>query len=435
VNSPLTDVNFQRALLLFHQSRHALAEEQLRQGLALEPRNASAHALLALCLAHREQFKEATAEAQQAIHLEPDLGFAHYALARVLLERERLAEALNAIGEAIRLEPAEADYFALLAALHAQQLHWQAAAEAAERGLQTDPEHIGCTNLRAMALVKLGRRAEAGATIAAALAKNPESALTHANQGWTLLEKGEPKKALEHFREALRLDPGNEWAQRGIVEALKARNIIYAVMLKYFLWMSRFSSRTQWAIILGGVVGSRLLASLSNSIPAVAPWILPLRILYVSFALMTWMAYPFFNLLLRLNRFGRLVLSREQTLASTWFGLCLLCALVGLAGCFIYGFGSSWLVAAVVFGFLLLPVSAVYKCASGWPRNTMTGLTVVVALLGLATLTVLGVAAVQPEQLARATANTGEGLFSLFLVGAIGSTWAANLLGSTRPRR
>src|SRR5262249_35174190 len=159
--------------------------------------------------------------------------------------------------------------------------------------------------LRAIAMVKLGRRAEAGATIDAALARNPDNALTHANQGWTLLEKGKPKQALEHFREALRLDPENEWARQGIVEALQARNVIYAVMLKYFLWMSRFSNRAQWGIILGAYFGNRLLSALAHSNPDLAPWILPLRILYVCFALMTWMASPFFNLLLRINRFGR----------------------------------------------------------------------------------------------------------------------------------
>src|SRR5206468_3894993 len=149
---------------------------------------------------------------------------------------------------------------------------------AAEQGLQLDPEHVGCANLRAMAMVKLGRKAEAGATIDAALAKNPDNALTHANQGWTLLEKGDAKKALEHFCEALRLDPENAWARHGIVEALKARNLIYAVMLKYFLWMSKLSRQAQWAIILIGYFGNQMLGSMARTNPRLAPWVLPLRI-------------------------------------------------------------------------------------------------------------------------------------------------------------
>jgi tetratricopeptide (TPR) repeat protein len=181
--------NFERAVLLFGQSRHELAENELRQGLSVEPDDAHAHALLALCLAHREKFQEATDEAKQAVHLEPDNPFTYYALAYVLHDRHRPDEALPAIQEAIRLDPGDADYLALLSQIYLDERQWPGALEAAERGQQYDPEHVGCTNLRAIALVKLGRKSEAGATIDAALARTPENSLTHANQGWTLLER------------------------------------------------------------------------------------------------------------------------------------------------------------------------------------------------------------------------------------------------------
>ena len=410
-----------------------MAAAEARQALADDPHNAFGHSLLALCLAHQENFQEATAEAQQGIHLLPDLAFAHYAHAKVLFDRNRLDEARAAIEEAIRLDPAEADNFSLLAAIHCQDARWKEALAAAEQGLECDPEHVGCTNLRAMALVKLGRKAEAGATIDSALSKNPENSLTHANMGWTLLEKGQPAKALDHFREALRLDPENEWARNGIVEALKARHLVYAIMLKYFLWMSRFSRRGQWGIILGAYFGNRLLGGLAASNPELAPWVLPLRILYISFAMMTWMASPFFNLLLRVNRFGRLALSREQTIASTWFGLCLLGALLSLAGAVYQGFNGLWLVSAMVFGFLLLPVSAVYRCRSGSPRNMMAILAISAALLGFGSLTAFAVAA--HEGIARDTLGTAEGLFTLFLIACVASTWVTNILRSQRHRR
>jgi tetratricopeptide (TPR) repeat protein len=192
--------NLQRALLLFDQSRHEQAETELRQALASEPHDPYAHALLGLCLSHREQFKEATEEAQQAVHLAPDFAFAHYALATILHNRDRDDEALPVITEALRLDSSEPSFFALLSAIHLNERHWQPALEAAEQGLRLDSEHTACTNLRAIAMVKLGRKTEAGQTIDAALARHPDNSLTHANQGWTLLEKGEPKKALEHFR-------------------------------------------------------------------------------------------------------------------------------------------------------------------------------------------------------------------------------------------
>ena len=421
------NVNLERALLLFQQTRYDLAEAELRQSLGTEPDNAYAHALLGLCLAHREQFQEASTETQQAIHLSPDFPFAHYALAHVYYDRNRFSEALAAINEAIRLDPENADQYALLANVHLQEHRWREALNAAEQGLQFDPQHVGCTNLQAMAMVKLGRKSEAGRTIDTALSRHPENALTHANQGWTLLEHGDPKKAAEHFREALRLDPQNEWARQGIIEALKARNFIYAWMLKYFLWMAKFSQRGQWGIVLAGYFGNRILAVIAHENPRLAPWILPLRILYVVFALMTWLAYPFFNLVLRLNKFGRLVLSREQTIATNWFGLCLLLALIGLVGCAIRGLNSPWIVIALVFGLLLLPVAAVFRCAVGWPRNLMAAVTIGLALFGLADFALMF--------FNLAPWDAAISLLVTFAVCIMASTWLANFLVTQRPRR
>ncbi|HEV2694850.1 MAG TPA: tetratricopeptide repeat protein [Verrucomicrobiae bacterium] len=419
--------NLERALLLFQQSRHDLAASELRQVLAVDPNDAYAHALLALCLVHAGKYEEAANEARQAIHLGPDFSFAHYAHAQVLFKRNRFGEALMAINEAIRLDPDDADYHAVLANIHLQESRWRDALNAAEQGLQFDPEHIGCTNLRAMAMVKLGDKQGAGRTIDTALSKNPDNSLTHANQGWTLLEKGDAKKAAEHFREALRLDPQNDWARQGIIEALKARNIIYAVMLKYFLWMAKFSQRGQWGILLAGYFGNRLLGVIAHENPALAPWILPLRILYIVFALMTWLAYPLFNLLLRLNKFGRLVLSREQTVATNWFGLCLLLALIGLGGSLYQGFDSIWFIMLIVFGLLLLPVATVFKCAQGWPRNLMAIFTIAMVLLGLAALA----ECLRPS----GSLDTARTLLSLFAVCIMLSTWFSNVLVSQRPRR
>ena len=428
------NANLQRALLLFDQSRHSMAEAELRQALSADPHESFAHALLGLCLAKREQFNEATQEAQQAIHLAPDSAFAHYALASILHDRDRNTEALTAVNEALRLDPSESNFFALLAGIQISEKQWTQALAAAEQGLQLDSEHVACTNLRAIALVNLGRKEEAGVTIAAALAKDPDNSITHANQGWTLLQQGKAKEALEHFREALRLDPENEWARQGIVEALKARHFIYAIMLRYFFWMSRLSQRAQWGVILAGYFGNRLLGSVADANPTLAPWLLPLRILYVIFVLLTWTAVPIFNLMLRLNRFGRLALSREQVVASNWIGGCLLLALLALAGCLFYSFDSPFVLAALVFGFLVIPLAGTFRCSEGWPRKAMTIYTGLMAAAGLGGLLVIFAQAYRYPN-AKAPSSLGLALIGVFFLGAIGSAWIANILISQRPRR
>ena len=369
-----------RARLLLAQSRYDLAEKELRQQLGAEPGNAEAHALLALCLSNQKEFKEATSEAQAAIALAPDLGFTHYVLGEVLYERNHYPEAENAAATAIGLDPFDADFRALLAAIRMQRRSWAGALAAAEAGLEIDPEHVGCNNLRAMALVNLGRRAEAGATLDSALARDPDNAATHANQGWTFLEKGDTKKALEHFREALRLEPNSEWARLGILEALKARYPIYRWILMYFLWMAKLSHSAQVGIMIGGWIGYQFLRGLAERNPLMAPWIWPLMAAYMIFCLLTWTASPLFNLLLLLNPFGRMVLTTAEKRISALVGVCLLAALACVAFWAVVGM-SLW-VGGLIFALLMVPLSSAFKPPPGQRR--------MIAVASLCLLVVLG---------------------------------------------
>jgi tetratricopeptide (TPR) repeat protein len=301
--------------------------------------------------------------------------------------------------------------------------------------LQFDPEHISCTNLRAIALVKLGRKAEAGATIDAALAKNPDNAVTHANQGWTLLEQSQPEKALHHFREALRLDPDNEWARAGIIEALKARHFIYSLFLRYFLWMAKLNPNVQWGIILAGWFGNRLLGAMAQGNPQLAPFIWPVRLVYLAFVFLTWTADPLFNLLLRLNRFGRLALTEEKTHASNWIGGCILLALLALGACLLTGFSGPTVLAPLVFGFLIIPLAGTFNCPEGWPRKMMAGYTAIMAAAGLAGLALALAATGRPKDGTDALTDLMTGCLIAFFIGAIGSSWVANFLMTRRPRR
>lgn len=422
----------QRALVLHEQGRHDLAEKELRQHLVAEPNDGFAQALLAVTLVELERRDEAEQTAIEAIGQAPDMAFAHYALARVLSDRNRYDDAIDSIQEAIRLEPTDADYHGMRAGLEFNRQRWSDALAAAETGLQFDPEHIGCNNLRAMALVKLGRKAEAGATIERNLARNPDDAHSHANQGWTLLEQGRRKEAMTHFRESLRLDPTNDWARGGLVEAIKAGNPIYAVMLKYFLWMQKLSGQVRWMIILGGYFGSRMLAGAADSNPALAPWIMPVRVLYIAFALLTWLAVPLFNLMLFLHPFGRHALNPEQRAQAGWVGLFLVLALGSIGLWLVSGRNEAYIVPALVFGLLMLPVSAVYSCSEGWPRKAMAGLTLGLAVAGLTAVAVLSF--LRPSENSPAE-NMGVAALGIFAIGIFASQWIANWLMTRRPVR
>jgi tetratricopeptide (TPR) repeat protein len=424
------DVFLARAQVLLEQSRYDLAEKELHQALGANPGLAMAHALLAICHVEREKYDDATREAREAIALEPDLPYVHYVHALVLHRRRRNDEALRALSEALALDPDNPNFHGLAAQIHLDERRWTQALEEADAGLRLDAGDVHCTNLRAAALVQLGRRDEAGVTMEGALARDPDNAVSHANQGWTLLHAGDPKKAMDHFRESLRLDPTSDWAKAGIVEALKARNVVYGLMLRYFLFMSRLGSGAQWGLIVGGYIGNRILVKLANSSPALAPWIWPIVASYAAFCVMTWIAYPLFNLFLRLHPVGKYALSDDQRRGANWVGSCLFLALACLVGWL--GFNVPLAnIGALTFGFLLLPLSGTFGCAPGWPRGLMAGYTALLfaAQVGFVAVVLLGIG----------TDDAGHGiagmLIQLFIWGCILSGWVVNALMRVRPRR
>lgn len=385
----MTDAFF-AGFRLFQLDRYAEAEREFRRYLAEEPGDAAGHAWLALCLVELEKLPEATDEAQQAIVADPTSDFHYYVLGRVLLERNHLAEARRAFQQAIESAPEEVRNHSGMGLVELRQSRWREALAAADQGLALDPEDATCLNIRSAALTHLGRRSEAAETIQDALASNPEDSYIHANHGWAELHNGRPTAALDHFREALRLDPTNEFARSGIVEAMKARNPIYRVMLGYFLAMQRLSSQSRWIVFIAIFFAPRVLRSLGHAWPQ-GQWLTEILVqLVLVFCVMTWIASPLFNLVLRFDRLGRHALSREQIRGANLMALFLFPALaLWVASWFSpEPYKESLFYCAVSLGVVVLPASVLYSCDSGWPRTTM--LVYLLVLSGMAALAIAG---------------------------------------------
>jgi len=410
-----------RAQLLLQRRRFHDAETELKQAIALDSEDGYARALLALVLSAQQQHQEALSEAKVATARAPASPFCRYALAAVLYGLEQYTDAQKTIEEALRLDPADPRHYELLSRIHLQKQEWQHALEAADHGLALNSEDVDLNNLRAIALVRLGRREEAGQTLDFALSREPENATTHANQGWALLHRGNVREAMAHFREALRLNPEHTWAKQGIVEALKARNPIYRVMLAYFLWMSRLSPNTRWAIVIGAYMLSRLARTLSLSVPTLAPIMTPVLILYGAFVFLSWTAAPLFNLALRLHPIGRFALSAVQRTASNWVGMCLLVALATVVSGLALGI-PALVSGALIPVALVLPVAGAFAPHRSKQRRTLLIVTGVLALVGLGSI-----AAALTAQPYTATLQT------IFWFGILGYQMLANALINRRP--
>jgi len=414
--------HIERAQLLLGQARYDLAERELREAAAASPDDPIVHALLAIALTHQEGKRDAALyEGRMAVHLAPDFAYAHYVLAHVYSDQSKLREAEAAVREAIRLQADDADYYALLSSVVYQQSRWRDARVAAETALALQADHIGAANLRAMTLVKLGLRDEAQNALVGALSRDPDNALTHANRGWATLEKGDHAGAMGYFKEALRLEPENEWARQGILESMRARNPVYRVMLRYFFWMAKLAPQVQWGVIVGGWFGQRVVRETADRNPALKPFLYPLLALYFLFVFLTWTAKPLFNLLLRLDKFGRLTLTRDQIVASNWVGGCLLVAVLCAALAFPVG-SVALLLAAGAALLLLIPISGTFSA-----QNKTSRLLLALWTGALAVFALVGVASVVANQEATAGA-----MGTCFLAGFTLYVWVGNLLIARR---
>jgi Flp pilus assembly protein TadD len=423
----------QRATLLFQQARYDAAAEALRSHLAADPESAAAHRLLALCLAQQGQLAGATEHAEHAIGIDPTNAFSHYTLATVLRKRNRFPEAQAAIEQAIAIEPDSSDNYALLADIQFARGNWQQAFHSANQGLALDADDTTCLNLRAMAEVKLGRTKDAAATLSDTLRRNPDDARAHANQGWLCLENGNSQQAIVHFKEALRLEPNLKWAQAGVVEALKARNPVYRWLLLYFLWMAKFSSQARFGILIGGYLGYRMVVRVAVNNPSLTLWLLPLIVLYIGFALLTWLGGPLMNAFLRLHPLGRYALSDDQrkgaNLTLVLLSLPLLVFAVGLS------VGTSLIdsgIAALFTLVLTLPGSAIYSCEEGWPRNVAWLMLGCLALLGLPAIVTFGLGLESAPPFWRALFQVS---MSTYGFAVLGSQFAMNYLMNATVRK
>ncbi len=406
---------FDRAALLLQQGRHADAEAELRRLLAEQPDHGLALAYLALAVSAQGRRDEALTIATDAIRAAPDFDFAHYVRAHVLHRADREKEALAAMDEVIRLNPQDARNFTLLASIHLGLRDWQNALLATEQALALDPEHVPAANLRAMALVRLGRRDEASATVDFALERDPENALSHANQGWNELHHNRPRKAQEHFCEALRLEPTLEYARQGMLEALRARNPLYRLLLRYFLWMGRLSRRLQWAVVIVTFAVFQFAHVFADQHPRAAPYVWPVLIAFYLFVYLSWTSGPMFNLLLRLDRFGRLVLSDDERRATHWFGACVALALGGVAVALTVFWDLGWLIALA--GAVLSMAVALTFSRDGRQRLWFGLATAALAVLGLGGLGLVLVGV-----------GVGVTFFSYFLVGFLLLQIAGNVV-------
>lgn len=315
----------QRGIQLFQLGKYQDATKYFSEDLeSFESRY-----YLALCYFQLDDYKKAQQLADGLLSENPDNDAIFFLKAQIAQVTDQHKEALSLINQAIEIDPYDPDYFGLKAGLLLQLKKYQEGLVMANEGLNLNPNHSFCLNMRAQLLTKLERIDDAGKTIQDILLDNPEDAYSHANVGWIALENNKIDKALSHFKEALQKDPNFEYARDGMSTALKSKNFIYSLYLKYSFWIAKKSGKSQWAIIIGIYLIYRFAYEflIANDLTFLA---IPLVIGYLLFALGSWIMEPMSNFILGFDSYGKYLLNENQKRSGLTFGLLFIVGLLSI---------------------------------------------------------------------------------------------------------
>jgi len=376
------DVLIERSRHLINISRYEEAIKALKQVLTTDQENFEANLLLAGCLYDQQKFHESFEYSNRLMSIAPDVPASYYYHALNFGGLRDYANSEKFIDLAIELDPYDADFWSLKSWLYIVKKKWSDALDFAEKGLSIYPEHIQCLNNKSTCLIKLNKIDQLEQNIQETLAQDPENYYSHANAGWVELEKGNYKKAKEHFLESLRLNPANEPARNGVIQTLKSRNWFFRLFLKYYFWIGKHQGYAQWAIIIGVYIGGRAIRKLSE----IYPYLLPVSILFSIMVYLTWIINPLFNLFLSLDPLGKHVLNKNEKTCAGYVAAGLLFASISL-GLWLYKDVEQWLYTSLIFATILIPISSYYELEPYQSKTKVGWLTVIMACLGFTSIT------------------------------------------------
>lgn len=384
------DPFIERANLLLRQGRVNDAIMQVKNALQQNPDNDEALAMYARCYFDKKEFDEGIKTILRAIAIDPDNPYYFYLLGFAYYRKSMPVEAVENLQKAIEMNPYFCESFGLLALVQIEEKQFEKALQTANEGLAIDPENITCLNGRSVALNKLRRTDDAFATMQYALAQDPDNEFTHSTVGWNYLEKGKNKFAAKHFREALRINPNNINARRGLKEALKSIIPPYRWMLQYSFWINNKGKKARWAIPLGLYLGVRIFSSLlqsNNATQAIGGILIGL---YLLFVLTTWLINPLANFFLLFHKDGKYAIDNSEKWTAITVVSSLLTGILFFAIACIITPGKIYppmMVAAMAFWAMALPLGNIqyplsFKSYSGKNKVAMI-------LVGLGLLTVI----------------------------------------------
>jgi hypothetical protein len=143
-----------------------------------------------------------------------------------------------------------------------------------------------------------------------------QAAAEECRLGWRRLAAGEAVLAAERFQAALELAPEFEEARRGLLACIELDHPVLRWLIRYQRWVAGLDRALYWPFLLLIFLASQILALVAQRAPQHGGWISVLLLAMLCFALVTWIGDPVTHTALRLHRWGRASLTRQQARAS-----------------------------------------------------------------------------------------------------------------------
>ncbi len=400
----MTDLKFlQRIELLLNQSRYEDAKRELETFLSTNPTDYYARKAYVITLLNcgendlaRERCEALLAEYPEStdtLHLsiEIDLADEYYNKAESKVD---LLKEMSALDE---------DTFLLEAKVKMGQRNYDKALLATNQALEYDANNIEALNLKIALEGQLGKP-HSEDSIKHALELNPEDPYTIANHAYQLLRNGQAEAALERAAEALEKDPNNAFAQQVMAEALRSKFWLYRMFFNYSQFVSRLTEKGSWTFIIGIYIGYRIIRNLARQYPI----LLPLVYLIAGLFILSWLIEPIANLYLYFNKYGKLLLDKDDAKMALSAGAALGIALVSIGLYFGIG-GDLFLSLALVAGLSAIPLSSYLSPTKKSNQQKLTWFTF--GLIGIGLLSLLP--------------NLGA-LLIVFMLGVFAYQWVIN---------
>lgn len=304
----------QRGLALLELGRAAEAESHFRRALMAEPDDPDLQVHLAQALHAQERYADARDAAQRALSAEPEHLGGLLVLSAALSGLKEFDRAAEVVRRGLQVAP-------YLPQMHRQQgavlIAQDRSAEALEplaRARSLNPLDSHTVALISAALFNERRFAEAEAEVAESLRLDPDNPDAHRIHGLLLLRRGGGRPAVDAHRTALRLDPGEASYREGLATAMKSRNPLYGLLLRFGDWQAGLPGWARWLVLLSPYFASRALRPHQDEL-----WAQLVLVVVVGLVVLSWALEPVMNTVLLSSSFGRALVPRSVKLATLAF--------------------------------------------------------------------------------------------------------------------